>query len=69
MCTDTFPSLADISAVSDAPTPINVFNHPYFNLAGLTSDNATILDHQLTINRWGGPVGRLGRQRELSSSC
>ncbi|KAL4431225.1 hypothetical protein ABPG75_006481 [Micractinium tetrahymenae] len=48
--TDANELIIDISAVSDAATPINVFNHPYFNLAGLTSDNATILDHVLTIN-------------------
>lgn len=40
----------DIRAITDKATPVNVFSHPYFNLAGLEADNATILDHKLTID-------------------
>lgn len=62
-----WPPAADISAVSDAATPINVFNHPYFNLAGLTSDNATILGHQLTINRWAELSSAVFRRHWISA--
>lgn len=41
---------SDIRATTDKATPINVFNHPYFNLAGLVTGNETILDHVLTLN-------------------
>lgn len=44
------PLLADIRAVSDAPTPVNIFSHPYFNLAGVAADDASILDQVLTVN-------------------
>src|SRR5690606_19135797 len=35
-------------ATSDAPTPINLSQHVYFNLAG--HDRGSILDHELTLN-------------------
>lgn len=37
----------DYAATSDAPTPINLSQHTYFNLAG--HDRGSILDHELTL--------------------
>jgi len=36
------------SAVTDAPTPVNLTNHTYFNLSGGT--DAMILDHELQLS-------------------
>ena len=36
------------NAFADKPSPINLTNHPYFNLSGFKS--ATIYDHQLVVN-------------------
>ena len=41
---------ADIRATADAPTPVNVFSHPYFNLAGVRSNDSSVLDHLLAVN-------------------
>ena len=43
---DTFR--VDYSAVTDAPTIINLTQHTYFNLRG--HDRGDVLDHELTIN-------------------
>jgi aldose 1-epimerase len=40
--------LIDMSATTDAPTPINVVHHSYWNLAG--HDQGPILDHELMLN-------------------
>ena len=40
----------DYFATSNAPTPINVTNHSYFNLSG--DHSKTILDDRLFINAW-----------------
>ncbi|PRW57248.1 galactose mutarotase [Chlorella sorokiniana] len=40
----------DIRATTDEPTPVNIFSHPYFNLAGVASNDSSILDHIFTVN-------------------
>lgn len=38
----------ETTASTDAPTPVNIVHHTYWNLAG--HDSGTILDHELMIN-------------------
>jgi aldose 1-epimerase len=40
--------IADYQAASDAPTPINLTNHSYFNLAG--EGNGDILSHEVLLH-------------------
>ena len=39
--------VVEFTAVADKPTPVNLTNHNYWNLAGV--DTGTILEHELTI--------------------
>jgi aldose 1-epimerase len=39
--------IVDYSATSDKPTPVNLTQHSYFNLAGVSRD---VLDHEVTID-------------------
>lgn len=46
------PLRPDITATTTKATPLSIWNHPYFNLAGFsnaTGANNTILDHNLTL--------------------
>jgi aldose 1-epimerase len=45
--TDTNDFVVDYLATTDAPTPINLTQHTYFNLAG--DGTGEILDHELTL--------------------
>jgi len=45
--TDDNALTIDYSAIADAPTPVNLTQHAYFNLAG--HDAGTVLDHELMI--------------------
>lgn len=40
----------DWTAVSSRPTPVNVCNHAYFNLAGHSSGSAALYDHIVELN-------------------
>ena len=44
--TDTDHLIFDLSATTDAPTPVNLTHHSYFNLAG----HGTVLGHHLRLN-------------------
>ena len=45
----SYPALkVEFSATTDAPTPVNLAHHPFFNLKG--SGRGNILDHLMTIN-------------------
>ena len=46
--TDSNELRLDYTAITDAPTPVNLTNHSYFNLAG--AGNGTILCHLLTLS-------------------
>jgi len=46
--TDRNELIVDYLATTDAPTPVNLTQHSYFNLAG--HDRGDILGHQLTLN-------------------
>jgi len=46
--TDAGELIIDYHAVTDAPTPVNLTHHGYFNLAG--HDAGDVLDHVLTID-------------------
>lgn len=41
--------LIDLEATSDAPTPIAMGQHTYFNLDGVAAPG-TVLEHQLLVN-------------------
>ncbi len=45
--TDKNELILGYKAVTDKPTPINLANHSYFNLAGAGAD--TVLNHELTV--------------------
>lgn len=42
--------ILDMSAISTKPTPINLTNHTYFNLAGHKKGRTGILEHTMCIN-------------------
>ena len=46
--TDAGTIRIEYEATSDAPTPVNLTNHSYFNLAGAGA--ATVLDHELRLD-------------------
>jgi galactose mutarotase-like enzyme len=48
-CLPAAPLPADIVAVTDKTTPVGMFSHPYFNLAGMETGE-TVLSHKLKIN-------------------
>jgi aldose 1-epimerase len=45
--TDRHELIVDYTATADRPTPVNLTQHSYFNLTGVTRD---VLDHEVTIN-------------------
>jgi aldose 1-epimerase len=58
-----------MEATSDAPTPLNLAHHSYFNLTG----KGNILGHQLRINAEqytpGTPIVPNGERRTVAQSC
>ncbi|SAK44018.1 aldose 1-epimerase [Caballeronia hypogeia] len=40
----------DYEARTDAPTPVNLTNHAYFNLSGEQGEDASVRDHRITIH-------------------
>lgn len=48
--TDDNELAIDIRATTDEPTPVSIWSHPYLNLAGVYSNDTSILDHVFTVN-------------------
>ncbi|XP_044739519.1 uncharacterized protein LOC123300881 [Chrysoperla carnea] len=49
---DTNEFVVNHSAVSSLPTPINIANHTYFNLAGHDAGPTELMKHRVTINSY-----------------
>ena len=48
--TDGDALVVDLHATTDAPTPVNLSTHSYFNLTGRAGAGATVLGHRLTVD-------------------
>lgn len=48
--TDSNEIVIDFKALTDRPTPVNLVNHAYFNLAGHNTGNQQLYNHRLQLN-------------------
>ena len=71
--TDDNELIIDYAAKTDAPTPVNLTNHVYFNLNGVNVNDGDILNHEFGINaiellESDGALVATGYRKELANT-